>query len=74
MAEVLDLVLEKVKGRLTDADREKLPSGTDVRWRNTAAWERFKMVEDGLLKSDSPRGTWELTEAGMAAAEADANQ
>lgn len=74
MAEVLDRVFEKVKGRLTEADRERLPSGTDVRWRNTAAWERFKMVEEGLLKSDSPRGTWELTESGAAAAEAEANE
>jgi len=74
MAEVLDRVFERVKGRLTDADRERLPSGTDVRWRNTAAWERFKMVEEGLLKSDSPRGTWELTESGAAAAEAEANE
>lgn len=71
MAEVLDRVFAKVKGRLTEADRERLPSGTDVRWRNTAAWERFRMVEDGLLKSDSPRGTWELTEAGVTAAEAE---
>lgn len=74
MAQVLDGVFEKVKARLTDADHERLPSGTDVRWRNTAAWERFKMVEDGLLSSDSPRGTWELTGAGVAAAEAEANK
>lgn len=70
MADVLERVLEKVRGRLTNADYEKLPSGNDVRWRNTAAWERFRMVEDGLLKSDSPHGIWELTAAGIAAAEA----
>ena len=37
MAEILDGVFEKVKDRLTDADRKRLPSGTDVRWPNTAA-------------------------------------
>lgn len=74
MADVLDRVFEKVEDRLTEADRERLPSGTDVRWRNTAAWERYQMVEEGLLRPDSPRGTWELTEAGAAAAEAEANE
>jgi len=74
MAEVLDRVFQEVEGRLTEADRERLASGTDVRWRNTAAWERFKMVEEGLLASDSPRGTWELTEKGAAAAEAEAGE
>jgi hypothetical protein len=69
MSEVLDVVYAKVKQKLTDADHEMLPSGTDFRWRNTAAWERFKMVQDGLLKPDSPRGTWELTDAGKARAE-----
>ncbi len=74
MAEILDGVFEKVKDRLTDADRERLPSGTDVRWPNTAAWGRFTMVDAGLLKSDSPRGTWELTEAGTEAAKGDVHQ
>jgi hypothetical protein len=69
MADVLNAVYESVKEHLTEADRQMLPSGTDIRWRNTAAWERFAMVKQGLLKSTSPHGLWELTDkgAGLAA-------
>ncbi len=63
-----ELVLEKVGQRmdhiLTAGDREKLPSGIDVRWKNRAAWQRYNMVRQGLLKNDSPRGTWEISEQG----------
>ncbi|RMH13146.1 MAG: hypothetical protein D6698_14360, partial [Gammaproteobacteria bacterium] len=33
-------------------------------WRNTAQWCRNTMVREGLMKSDSPYGIWEITEAG----------
>ena len=63
-----DQILEKVeiemKGILKSVDYEKLPSGVMIRWQNTAQWERFVMVQDGLLHSDSPRGVWEITEKG----------
>jgi len=35
-----------------------------IRWKNRALWERLVMVKDGLLKSGSPRGIWEITEKG----------
>ncbi|MFN3467237.1 MAG: winged helix-turn-helix domain-containing protein [Candidatus Brocadiales bacterium] len=60
---VLGRVHEKMKGKFNSADYEKTSTG-EVRWENTAAWERFKMVKDGLLKADSPRGIWEITEKG----------
>ncbi len=69
MPEVLERVEEKVADRLHPADNELLNSGSEYRWRNTAAWERFKMVEDGLIASGSPRGRWELTDKGKAEAE-----
>lgn len=31
-------------------------------WQNNVHWERLKMVKDGVLRSDSPRGVWELSE------------
>lgn len=62
--EVIEKVGEKMRGKLTQADYEKLPSGMMVRWKNRAQWERFSMVEDGLLKSGSPRGIWEITDKG----------
>lgn len=62
---VLDRVGELMAGLLNDFDRERLPQGRDIRWRNTAMWERLDMVKEGLLSDQSPNGTWEITEAGI---------
>ena len=62
--EVLRRVFEKVKTKLKDVDREALPSAKELRWRNSARWQRQYMVNDGLLRNDSPRGVWEITEKG----------
>lgn len=65
LAEVLDTVGEMVKGKLGEADYQPLPSDPDaVRWRNTAQWSRFTLVQQGDLKADSPRGVWEITAQG----------
>lgn len=63
-SEVLDIVYEAVKDILKPLDLEKLPSGNDLRWRNTAQWARNTMVSKGLLRSDSRRGFWEISEKG----------
>ena len=34
------------------------------RWRNAAQWARQSMIYDGYLKSDSPRGVWEVSDKG----------
>lgn len=64
----VDEILKKLEIRMKEflkpVDYEKLPSGVMIRWRNTAQWERYVMVQDGLLRSDSPRGIWEITEEG----------
>ena len=59
--DVLSKVYEKMKDRLTPADLERLPSGNAIRWRNYAMWTRQKLKEDGYLKSDSPKGIWEIS-------------
>lgn len=65
MADVLKKVHAKMEGRLKDVDYQPLASEPDMpRWRNTAQWARAGMVKEGLLKSDSPRGIWEISEAG----------
>lgn len=64
--EVLNIVYEIMKTHLTEDDLKPLPEEGNVRWRNTAAWERYRMVNDGLLRDDSPRGIWEMTEKGRA--------
>ena len=62
--DIVDRVGEKMKDILTDFDYETLPSGSDIRWRNAVEWERKNMVDEGLLKRDSPRGIWEITDKG----------
>ena len=62
--DILERVEKKMKDKLTSIDYEKLLSGTDVRWMNTAKWERNIMKNEGLLKKDSPSGTWEITDKG----------
>lgn len=50
--------------RLTDLDRRPLQSG-GVRWENRLSFARHKAVERGHLRSNSRRGVWELTDAGI---------
>ena len=60
---VVDTVGEKMKGILTKADYGKLQSGY-TRWRNRVAWQASNMRRDGYIRNDSPRGVWEITDAG----------
>ncbi|NPV14129.1 hypothetical protein HPY86_04275 [candidate division WOR-3 bacterium] len=65
MQVVLKKVYEKMKHILTPYDFQPLKSTpTTKRWENTAQWARYTMVNEGLLKPDSPRGVWEITEKG----------
>ena len=70
MNEVLRRVEKKMQGVLTEYDRQPLPSG-DIRWRNTAQWARYKLVQEGLMRRDSPWGIWEISEAGRRALESE---
>ena len=63
MVDVLDWMEKQLDGRLQPGDLE-LRSGGALVWRNNAQWERLRMVREGMLKSDSPRGWWELAEGG----------
>jgi hypothetical protein len=63
--DVLDRMESEVARFLRPVDHEPLPSDPkSIRWRNTAQWARFVLVEEGLLKSESPNGIWEITEKG----------
>lgn len=64
-SEVVDRVGVIIGDRLTDLDQEVLASG-DVRWRNRVQFTRLKLIEEGLMAKDSPRGTWEITDDGRA--------
>ncbi|GIW84083.1 MAG: hypothetical protein KatS3mg106_596 [Gemmataceae bacterium] len=62
---ILELVEIKMKGVLNDYDYQPLPSTPrHIRWKNSAQWARVTMVQEGLLKQDSPYGIWEITGAG----------
>jgi len=57
-----------MKPVLKKVDYDPLASGPDnPRWRNAAQWARNSMIRDGLLKGDSPRGVWEISDKGRAA-------
>lgn len=61
--EIIHAVGERLKGKLSPTDLEALSSGS-VRWQNRAQFVRLRLVEEGLLSKDAPRGIWSLTPAG----------
>jgi restriction system protein len=61
---ILEKVGELMENVLNDIDRQMLPAGGSVRWRNTAQWAKLDMVHSRYLSDKSLRGTWEITEAG----------
>lgn len=67
--EITDAVGERLEDRLTSLDRGRLNSG-DIRWRNRVQFTRLTLRKLGLLKANSPRGVWELSDKGWVAAEA----
>jgi len=65
IGEVLKRVEQKMKGVLNQHDYEPLRSDPrSPRWRNTAQWCRNTLVREGLMKNDSPRGIWEISDQG----------
>ncbi len=64
VAEVLARVKAKMKDALTPYDYQPLPSGSELRWRNTARWCRKKLVQKGLMVRGSPHGIWEISDEG----------
>ena len=61
--EVIDRVGEMVDDKLTPLDRETVETG-GIRWQARVQFARLRMKEQGLLKQDSPRGTWEIADEG----------
>lgn len=61
---VITVVESKMSTHLTAKDREVLPSGGELRWRNSVRWARKELVDRGDLRDDSPRGVWELSDQG----------
>lgn len=60
--DVLKYMEEKLHGNLLPGDMEWRETTKDLAWQNNACWERNAMKNDGILKANSPRGFWELSE------------
>jgi hypothetical protein len=65
-SDICNNVEEKMRDILKPADYEKLKNGKTPRWENFIRWTRQELVTEGFLKSDSPRGMWEITNEGRA--------
>ncbi|MCX8035906.1 MAG: winged helix-turn-helix domain-containing protein [Candidatus Sumerlaeia bacterium] len=64
-SQVLDLVFAEMKSRLKRIDLLPVQSDPNTpRWLKSANWQRYTMVQEGLLRNDSPRGVWAVTEKG----------
>lgn len=63
-SDVLKLVHAKMKNILNTYDYEDLSFNNQKRWENTAQWVKYKMLEEGLLDRNVPRGVWRITEKG----------
>lgn len=57
--DALKWMKEHLQHRFLPGDLETRTSG-EVVWENNTCWERYNLVQEGILKSDSPRGVWEL--------------
>ena len=62
VSDVIEEMGRQLKGKLLPGDLEWRESTNEYAWQNNAKWERYRMTQDGTLRSDSPRGYWELGE------------
>lgn len=68
---VLERVYAEMQGDLNEHDLQSVPSDPSrPRWRVTAEWCRNTLRMEGLIRAGSPKGLWEITEAGRAWVEA----
>lgn len=63
-SEVFEIIGQKMRTVFNNLDLEVLSDGYTLRWQKNVAFARFRMSKEGLLKPDSPRGIWEISEIG----------
>lgn len=59
--EVMDIIEERMKDKFLPGDFERRARGGLV-WKNNVQWARNSLREEGIIRGNSPRGTWELSE------------
>lgn len=62
VADVIAASGKQLDGKLLAGDLEWRDATNEYVWQNNVKWERQKMVDAGILRSDSPRGQWQLNE------------
>jgi hypothetical protein len=60
--EVLKYVGEQLNDKLLPGDLVWRESTKQFAWQNNTQWERYFMIRGGILKANSPKGFWELSE------------
>jgi hypothetical protein len=60
--QVREWLRQRLGSQFTAADRQILPIAKEPRWWKNAAWERNRLAHAGLLRDDSPKGVWELSD------------
>ena len=61
VSEIQEIIEKRMKDKFLPGDLDKTASGELV-WKNDVRWARIDMKNDGVLRNDSPKGTWELSE------------
>jgi len=59
---VFKLVETDLRDKFLPGDRVWLNKKSGHKWERAAENERMNMIQDGVLKSDTPAGVWELSE------------
>jgi len=59
---IFDEMAQQLEGRFLPGDLVWLESTKKFAWQNAVKHERPKMVDEGILRGDSPKGVWELSE------------
>ncbi|MEW6153905.1 MAG: winged helix-turn-helix domain-containing protein [Actinomycetota bacterium] len=62
-SEVVEEIGRRLSERFTPTDWEALNSG-DIRWRSRTQFVRLKLIKEGVMAKDAPRGMWEITDLG----------
>lgn len=62
VSDVIEEMTRQLDGKLLPGDLVWRQATNEPAWQNNAKWERYQMVQDGVLRGDSPRGVWELRE------------
>lgn len=71
-ADVLSDLERQLSNGLTRGERAELASGA-IQWHSNVRSAAIRLKRKGFLDGDSPRGIWEISEAGKRICEADQN-